>query len=102
MNQMNDEEAFVVLREAGFTVLETDRLIQLRQDYKAGEPDQAPLDYARLRFARWLVTTGRLTDQIAPEDASCGPALEEIPIYKAVVVCLGLKRHQRYQPSPPD
>jgi hypothetical protein len=102
MNYLHDEEAFAALREAGFTVLEMDRLTQLRRDYRVGEMDQAPVDYTRLEFARWLVTTGRLTDQIAPGDASCGPVLEEMPIYKAVVACLGLKRHERYQPSPSD
>ena len=102
MNYLHDEEAFAALREAGFTVLEMDRLTQLRRNYKAGEQDRAPVDYSRLEFARWLVTTGRLTDEIALGEAACGPVLEEMPIYKSVVACLGLKRQQRYKPVPSD
>jgi hypothetical protein len=69
MKQMYDEEGYELLRSAGFTALEINRLSQMRRDYR----ESIPLDYARLQFVRWLVTTGRLTDQIAEEDASCVP-----------------------------
>jgi hypothetical protein len=70
MKQMNDEEGYDLLCNAGFTALEIHRLSQLRRGYGASEQDQAPLDYARLRFIQWLVRTGRLTDQIAEAHAS--------------------------------
>jgi len=77
MNQINDKEAFDMLHKAGFTELEIKRLTRLRREYKISEMDQAPLDYARLRFARWLVATGRLTDQLSGEDAPCAPSVVE-------------------------
>jgi len=69
MHQQHDEEALRALRKAGFTAVEIERLIQLRRDYGTSPLDQPALDYARLRFVRWLVTTGRLTDQL-PEEAA--------------------------------
>ena len=52
------------LRQEGFTDLVIARLYRLRSQYVQTEMDQAPLDMHRLEFARWLVETGRLTDQI--------------------------------------
>ena len=43
MKQINDEEAYDLLRSAGFTVLEINRLIQLRRCYTASELDQIDL-----------------------------------------------------------
>jgi hypothetical protein len=91
MNQLNDLEAVDLLLRKGFTALETHRLILLRRTYRASELDEAPLDPARLEFARWLVMTGRLTDQIAEEKVSPAPPPEKTPIPKTVVT--GLKRH---------
>ena len=56
MRQINDKEAIRLLREAGFTVLESNRFIQLRREYRVGKPDQKthqknPL----LQFGRWCV-----------------------------------------------
>jgi hypothetical protein len=65
MNQMNYKEALELLRRAGFTAPEIDRLCRLRRDYAESEMDQAPVDQRRLEFVRWLVVTGKLTDQIA-------------------------------------
>ncbi len=65
MNQMNYKEALEMLRRAGFTASEIDRLCRFRRDYAESEMDQTPADLRRLEFVRWLVTTGRLTDQIA-------------------------------------
>jgi hypothetical protein len=94
MNQMNNEEALAMLREAGCTVLEIERLTQLRRNYRVGELDQAHPNQARLEFARWLVQTGRLTDQIVEEDAPDAPSLENKPIIKMLVASMSLKRHQ--------
>lgn len=65
MNQMNYKEALELLRKAGFTAPEIERLCRLRRDYVESEMDQAPVDQRRLEFVRWLVVTGKLTDQIA-------------------------------------
>jgi hypothetical protein len=74
MNLMTYQEAFQVLHRAGFGGLEIDRFYQLRQDYATEEQDQPPLDPKRLQFTRWLITTGRLTDQIPEvETASAVP-----------------------------
>ncbi len=58
------KEDLVQLRKAGFTEKTIARLYQLRSGYGQNEMDQAPLDKRRLEFVRWLVATGRLTDQI--------------------------------------
>ena len=65
MNQMNYKEALELLRRAGFTASEIDRLCRLRRNYTESELDQAPVDHRRLEFVRWLEVTGKLTDQIA-------------------------------------
>lgn len=64
MDPMTYHEAFQLLRRAGTTPAEIDRLYHLRRTYRRSELDQPPLDTKRLHFVRWLVTTGRLTDQI--------------------------------------
>jgi hypothetical protein len=56
MRQINDNEDLHLLREAGFTALESNRLIQLRREYRMGKLDQNthqknPL----LQFGRWCV-----------------------------------------------
>jgi hypothetical protein len=66
MNQMNHEEALVMLLRLGFSVQEIGRLRRLRRVYaKKSEMDQATLDLRHLEFVRWLVETGKLTDQLA-------------------------------------
>jgi hypothetical protein len=64
MNPITYREAVQMLRQAGFVGAEIDRLYQLRRTYRASELDQPPLDLCRLRFARWLVETGRLSDHL--------------------------------------
>jgi hypothetical protein len=65
MNQMDQKDACDLLRQAGFTPSEIEGLRRLRQDYTENEGVQALAERRRLEFARWLVTTGRLTEQIA-------------------------------------
>lgn len=66
MNQMNLEQALVMLRKLGFSAQEIDRLIRFRRRYaQKSEMDQASLDLRHLEFVRWLVQTGKLTDQLA-------------------------------------
>jgi hypothetical protein len=64
-NQMNYEEAVEMLHSSGFSTQEINLLCKLRRAYAdGGEMDQAALDLRRLHFARWLVETGKLTDQL--------------------------------------
>jgi hypothetical protein len=65
MDKMNYREGLEALYRAGFKTSEVTRLAELRRRYFQDEQDQAPADIARLRFIRWLVANGRLTDQLA-------------------------------------
>ncbi len=62
MDRKDDRE---ILRKGGFAEGEMQRLSKLRQDYTEREKLQAVVDHRRLEFIRWLVTTGKLSDQIA-------------------------------------
>lgn len=54
-----------MLYKAGFSDEEVQRLKQLRQELAEREQLQALADYRRLQFLRWLVQTGRLSEQVA-------------------------------------
>jgi len=62
MDRKDDRE---ILRKGGFAEGEMQRLSKLRQDYTEREKLQATADHRRMEFIRWLVTTGKLSDQIA-------------------------------------
>lgn len=62
MDRKDDRE---ILRKGGFAEGEMQRLSKLRQDYTEREKLQAAADHRRMEFIRWLVTTGKLSDQIA-------------------------------------
>jgi hypothetical protein len=64
MDRMNYKEGLEALYRVGFTTTEIARLAHLRRTYIAHEQDRAPADLARLRFIRWLIANGRLTDQL--------------------------------------
>ncbi len=64
MSPISYQEAAQVLRRAGFVKTEIDRLYRLRQAYQMNAQDQPPLNLNRLLFVRWLIATGRLTDQL--------------------------------------
>ncbi len=64
MDQSNYQEALEFLRQNGFTASEIERLCRLRREYSEQERDRVSADLRRLAFVRWLVTTGRLTDQL--------------------------------------
>ncbi len=70
------QEALQVLRRAGFVKAEIDRLYRLRQTYQTSELDQPPLNLNRLLFGRWLIATGRLTDQL-PETRGAAASSSE-------------------------
>jgi hypothetical protein len=62
---MNYEEDFEAFRGRGFTEEGIQRLSQLRRDHVKLEKRRISEEHQRLAFARWLVATGRLSDQLA-------------------------------------
>ncbi len=62
MDRKEDRE---ILRKGGFAEVEMNQLSRLRKDYNERERRQEAANHRRLEFIRWLVTTGKLTDQIA-------------------------------------
>jgi hypothetical protein len=62
MDRKDDRE---ILRKGGFADGEIQRLSKLRQDHTERTRLQERVDQRRLEFVRWLVTNGRLSDQIA-------------------------------------
>ena len=62
MDRKEDRE---MLRKVGFAEVEMNRLIRLRRDHHEKERLLALAEHRRLEFVRWLVTIGKLTDQIA-------------------------------------
>jgi hypothetical protein len=62
MERKEDRE---MLRKVGFAEVEMNRLSRLRRDYNEKEMLLAAAEHRRLEFVRWLVTVGKLTDQIA-------------------------------------
>lgn len=65
MELMDFKEKLEILRRAGFTMLEIQRLYHFRRAYVVDEQDRSPVDLAHLRFIRWLVLNGRLTEELA-------------------------------------
>lgn len=64
MDPLNYKEGLETLRKSGFSDQQVSRLYHLRQEYRANPLHRGPADLAHLRFVRWLVEHGRLTDQI--------------------------------------
>jgi predicted HNH restriction endonuclease len=62
MDRKEDRE---ILRKGGFAEGEMKRLSQLRKEHHEKERLQAIAEHRRLEFVRWLVTTGKLSEQIA-------------------------------------
>jgi hypothetical protein len=54
-----------LLRKNGFDEAEVNLLSRLRKDYNEQERLIALAEHRRFEFVRWLVNTGKLTDQIA-------------------------------------
>jgi hypothetical protein len=63
-NQEDDRDALELLHHAGFTEIESDRLCKLRKRCAKQEENYPLRDLSRLKFVRWLVATGKLTDQL--------------------------------------
>lgn len=66
MERMNYKEELENLCRAGFTQGEIVRLSRFRQMYHMHkrEEDQPQIDLSRLRFVRWLVEHGKLSEQL--------------------------------------
>ncbi len=62
MDRKEDRE---ILRKGGFAEVEMMRLAQLRKDRDERQKLEALADRRRMEFVRWLVHTGKLTDQVA-------------------------------------
>ncbi len=64
--QYEQRDACDQLRRTGFTEREVAKLARIRRQSAAERDELNKLAASRrLEFARWLVTTGRLTEQIA-------------------------------------
>ena len=63
--QHRREDPCELLRTAGFTKAEIESLERLRRAYSEKSSWLTPAEERRLAFVRWLVTTGRLTEQVA-------------------------------------
>lgn len=62
MDRKEDRE---MLRKVGFAEVEMNRLAQLRRDHNERQRNEAIANNRRLEFVRWLVSKGKLTEQIA-------------------------------------
>lgn len=62
MDRKEDRE---ILRRNGFAEAEMNRLSRLRHDHNEKARLQAIAEHRRMEFVRWLVSIGKLTDQIA-------------------------------------
>ena len=60
----DDAKTLEVLRHAGFTSSESERLYLLRKHYTKQGDEQACEDLSRLKFVRWLVATGKLREDL--------------------------------------
>lgn len=61
---MGYKEDRQILLKAGFTEAEKNRLSLLRRNLTEEGRYRELLEYRRLQCARWLVTTGKLTEQV--------------------------------------
>jgi hypothetical protein len=66
MDQGPYQKQLTILYQAGFTQRQIERLARFRDQYlKYGQDrDRAVPDLAHLRFIRWLVEHGKLTEQL--------------------------------------
>ena len=62
MDRKEDRE---ILRKSGFAEHEVLQLSKLRTDYAEQAKRETQADNRRLEFVRWLVSRGKLSDQIA-------------------------------------
>jgi hypothetical protein len=63
-DEMGHKEDLEILRRAGFTEAQMNRLSKLRRNLAEEGKYQELIDYRRLQFVRWLVSTGKLTEEL--------------------------------------
>ena len=61
MDHKKDRE---ILRKVGIREAQINRLSKLRTNLAEEGKYQELIDYRRLQFVRWLVSTGKLTEQV--------------------------------------
>jgi hypothetical protein len=61
---MGHKEDREMLRKAGITDDQINRLSKLRRNLAEEGKYQELIDYRRLQFVRWLVSTGKLSEQV--------------------------------------
>ncbi len=61
---MGHKEDREILRKAGITEAEINRLSNLRRNLAEQGKYQELIDYRRLQFVRWLVLTGKLREHV--------------------------------------
>jgi len=61
---MGYKEDREILQKASFSEAEMNRLSKLRRNLAENGKYQELIDYRRLQFVRWLVHTGKLTEQL--------------------------------------
>ena len=61
---MDYKEDREILHKAGFSEAEMNCLSKLRRNLAEKGKYQELADYRRLQFVRWLVNTGKLTEQV--------------------------------------
>jgi hypothetical protein len=83
MSQITYQEAYEILHPAGCTRAEAVRLCQFRRSYRRSELDLAAFERRRLEFVRWLVVTGRLSDEL-PETKEQGGRKGSVPTHDGV------------------
>lgn len=62
---MDRKEDRDILRKGGFAEGEVKQLSKLRRDRAERQRHSAVAEHRRMEFVRWLVNTGKLSDQIA-------------------------------------
>ena len=61
---MGHKEDREMLRKVGITEAQINRLSKLRRNLAEEGKYQELIDYRRLQFVRWLVSTGKLSEQV--------------------------------------
>ncbi len=62
---MGHKEDREILRRAGLTEAQMNRLSKLRRNLAEEGKYQELIDFRRLQFVRWLVTKGKLTEEVS-------------------------------------
>ena len=67
---MESAKLYQRLLKLGFVPEQIERLRELRQSHARRKQAQTIAEQCRLEFARWLVATGRLTDELPTLNAT--------------------------------